>query len=317
MSARDSGRALAVLVPLVLLGLAACGNGRGASSSTVGRSPSTRSAEPASRANPWSVPVRAVAATTADSGTIVARLARSGPAVALLYEFGTPVYEADARTPRRRVGCTRPWGTCDLENTPVPLPDDARPAPGSDGALVVEDRDARKAYEFFEARRLPDGNWTTGWGSVTPLDGDGRKGETGSGTSLLAGLIRTDEVRTGRIDHALQLASTFTCPDRTVYPAVKTDGDDVRPDCLPMGSHLQLDPSVDVAALPGLGSAERAVAVAWQRYGGYVQNSAGAPLVVGFENPAGEADPYPAAGLPYDYAALSGIPIDRLRVVTP
>jgi hypothetical protein len=314
MSARVDGRAPAAAVVVVLLALAACGNNRSAPSSPVRPAASAR---PAAPANAWTVPVRAGAAATADSGTLVARLARSGPPVALLYEFGTPVFEADARTPRRTVNCTRPWGVCDLQGIPVPLPDEARPAPGSDGALVVEDRDARRAYEFFEARRLPDGNWTTGWGSVTPLDGDGRKGETGSGTSLLAGLVRTDEVRAGRIDHALQLASAFTCRDRVVYPAVKTDGDEVRPDCLPMGARLQLDPSVDVAALPGLGPAERAVAVAWQRYGGYVQNSAGAPLVVGFENPAGEDDPYPKAGLPYDYAALAGIPLDRLLVVAP
>jgi hypothetical protein len=301
MSRRERGFASAVLTLAVLLPAAGCGNSR-------------QSPRPAS---PWSEPVPAGAEVTPDSAGLVGRLARSGPPVADLYEFGTPVFEADEHTPRHAVRCTRPWGVCELQAAPVPLPDDARPSPGSDAALVVEDRKAGKAYEFWQARRLPDGNWTTGWGSVTALDGDGRQGETGSGTSLLAGLIRTDEIRAGRIDHALQLASAFTCRDRTVYPAVKTDGQDTRPDCLPMGTHLQLDPTLDVAALPGLGTAERAIATAWQRYGGFVQNSAGAPLVVGFQNPAGEPDPYPGAGLPYDYAALSGIPLSRLRVVAP
>lgn len=133
--------------------------------------------------------------------------------------------------------------------------------------------------------------------------------------SLLAGLIRTSEIQSGHIDHALAFASKFTCRDKFLYPAIKTDGKDTAADCLPMGTRIQLDPGVDVKSLPGLFPAERAIAVALQRYGGYVINSAGAPLVIGFQNPADGVNPYPAAGLHYDYAALPGIPMNRLRVV--
>jgi len=266
-------------------------------------------------ANAWRQVVPAGSATAPNSSALVARLARGGPAVADLYEFGTPVFDAVAGTPQRSVRCTLRWGTCTPETQPVPIPDDAHPAPGSDGAMVVTDRATDSAYEFYKAKRLGDGNWSTGWASRTVLDGDGRSGETGSGTSLLSGLVRTDEIRAGRIDHALQLASSYTCRSGVEYPAVKTDGHDDAPDCLPMGSRLQLDPALDVDTLPGLGAGERMIARAWQRYGAFVQNSAGAPLVVGFENPAGKPDPYPAAGLAYDYAPLRTIPLDKLRKV--
>ncbi|MDQ1650349.1 MAG: hypothetical protein QOG60_2406, partial [Frankiaceae bacterium] len=83
MSARNASRAVgvAVVAVAVLLALAACGSNRSAPSSPVRPAASAR---PAAPANAWTVPVRAGAAATADRGTLVARLARSGPPVALL-----------------------------------------------------------------------------------------------------------------------------------------------------------------------------------------------------------------------------------------
>ena len=34
-------------------------------------------------------------------------------------------------------------------------------------------------------------------------------------------------------------------------PAIKTDGDSTRPDCLPDGARLQLDPAIDVSKIAG------------------------------------------------------------------
>jgi hypothetical protein len=265
--------------------------------------------------SPFNTPVAAHAATAATSSQLLAQIVRAGAPVADLYEFGTPIFESTKSSPQRRIRCTDPQYACELPHALVRIPDNARPAPGSDGAMVVIDPSTHTGYEFWQAARQPDGSWTATSASRVSLDGDGRHGGTGSGISLLAGLIRTSEIQSGRIDHALALASKFTCRDRSVYPAVKTDGRDTAADCLPMGARIQLDPSVDVNALPGLFPAERAVAVALQRYGGYVINSAGAPLIIGFQNPADGVNPYPAAGLHYDYAALSGIPMNRLRVV--
>jgi hypothetical protein len=82
---------------------------------------------------------------------------------------------------------------------------------------------------------------------AVPFEGQG----TGSGLSILAGLIRPDEVRAGRIDHALRFS--YSAPDFTSEvraPAIKTDQpkdtqtrDPVS--AIDMGTRLQLDPDVD------------------------------------------------------------------------
>ena len=302
-------RARALAMALVLLVCAACAAG---SADANARRDGTSCAPD----SPFNTAISAHPTLAPNSARLVRELVRSGPPVANLYEFGTPVFEADRTSPRTTVRCTDPELPCELAHESVPIPDNARPAPGADAAMVVVDRSTQTSYEFFRAQRQPDGSWTAASTSRVALTGDGRHGQTGAGISLLAGLIRTFEIQTGRIQHALDFASQFTCRATFVYPAVKTDGSADQPDCLPMGTRLQLDPAVDVNRLPGLSLAERAIAVALQRYGGYLRNSAATPLAIGFQSPIGEADPYPGAGLKYDYAGLSNIPWNRLRVVT-
>jgi hypothetical protein len=83
----------------------------------------------------------------------------------------------------------------------------------------------------------------------------------------LAGLIRPWEVEAGRIEHALAFGYTLSRLDRCVWPASKTDGDDDRPDAIPQGARLRLDPAVDVNAIAGLDAAGRVIARALQEYG--------------------------------------------------
>ena len=104
---------------------------------------------------------------------------------------------------------------------------------------------------------------------------------TGSGLSILAGLIRPDEVRLGRINHALRFAysaSDFTNGYRA--PAVRTDqpkGTSTRnaATAMDMGMRLQLDPAVNCATRTVPGKSEtsnetrylRMVCRALQEYG--------------------------------------------------
>ena len=111
----------------------------------------------------------------------------------------------------------------------------------------------------------------------TPFRGQG----TGSGLSIMAGLIRPEEVRRGQIDHALRFAySAADFSNRFRAPAIKTDqpnGTSTRnpATAMDMGMRLQLDPSVNCQArtVPGKadGSLEtrylRMLCTALQRYG--------------------------------------------------
>ncbi|SDH06348.1 hypothetical protein [Pseudonocardia oroxyli] len=270
----------------------------------------------------WNTPIAADAGVDPNSDRLITGVTYERMLHAGMAEFGLPLYRADADTPRHTVTCTidEEWGGCPFDGVEVPIPDDARPQYGSDGAMVVVDEATGKNYEFWQARRTATG-WVTSFGAITDLDGSGWQGQaTGSGASRLAGVIRLSEIEAGEIPHALALQSYNVCKDVFRAPALKTDGRSGRPDCLPEGARLQLDPTLDVAALPGLTPAARAVAEAMQRYGGYVMDVSAAPLSVGFERApdAGPSEPgavYRAAGMRWDYDGMEQIPWDRLRVL--
>jgi hypothetical protein len=181
--------------------------------------------------------------------------------------------------------------------------------------MIVVDWSRHEGYEFWQARRDRAG-WIASWGEVVDLDGDGTgTGATGARVPTLAGVVRTYEIERGRIDHALVFSSDNAC--RTVYrhPASKTDGTSDRSDCIPQGARVQLDPSIDVDAIPGLTFGERAVARALQVYGAYCRDSGGARMAFIFQDPAGGPDPYPQAGLAHDYDHMPHIPWSKLRVL--
>ena len=237
------------------------------------------------------------------------------PGIANLYRYGVPIYEADASTPRYSVNCLRDWGVCGLQREPVPVPRGAVPSPGTDGAMVVVDSSTRRSFEFYKAERRLDGGWQAAWGDMVDLDGRGTPGgAVGAGVSRLAGVVRAKEIAHGQIDHALVFSTDNACIETYRYPASKTDGRSRRPDCIPEGARIQLDPTVDVGAL-GLPPAERAVARALQTYGAYAIDNGGAEMAFIFENPEGEADPYSAVGLKGDYWAMDAIPWQSLRLL--
>jgi len=267
----------------------------------------------------WNDPIPDNPQLDAGSAAIAAYLSADGYGHANLYEYGVPVYEAGSSTPRHRVECRSDWGPCGLEEEPVPIPDGARPAPGSDGAMVVIDRSTNRSYDFWQARQLPDGSWTASWGGVVDTSGDGYTpgaGQTGAGVPRLAGVVRTFEIEQGYIGHALVFSTDNACgEDDFRYPASKSDGYSERPDCIPQGARIQLDPGIDIAAIPDITPAEKTVARALQTHGAYAIDNGGARMAFIFETPLREQDPYQGMGFTYDYFRLDHIPWADLRVL--
>lgn len=269
---------------------------------------------------PFSTPVPADAAVDPGSEAMIARIARDHALFANLVEFAIPIYVAAADTPRVSVACTMDWGTCPFDGVGVPIPDGARPHSGSDGAMVVVDPASRQVFEFWQAAPRGGGQWTTSWGAINSLDGSGWGGNsTAAGASRLAGVIQIDEIAAGSIPHALAIQSDSTCAGTFRPPALKTDGHSTRPDCIPEGARIRLDPAVDVNALK-VSPAARAVARALQTYGAFIVDSGGAPMSVSFQlDPSAKGDfigsVYEKAGLQGDYDGLKGIPYDRLQVL--
>lgn len=269
--------------------------------------------------SPWRQQIPPKPSIDPNSAAMIAGIQSERALHANLVEFGIPIYQAPADRSGHSVMCTGDdWGACPFSEVSVPIPPEAAPNSGSDGAMVVVDESSSKVYEFWRAAKHGD-RWSSQWGAVNSLSGSGWGGSsTGSGASRLAGVIRVDEIAAGNIPHALALQTSNAC--KTFRPpAIKADGTSGRPDCIPEGARLQLDPGVDLHAL-GLSKGERAVATAMQRYGGYVVDVGGAPLSVSFEldRSAAAGTPgktYQDAGFRWDYDAMERVPWEKLRVL--
>ena len=176
-------------------------------------------------------------------------------------------------------------------------------------------------HEFWQAQHTSAG-WSVSWGAINELTGSGWGGNaTGSGASRLAGIIRVGEIKAGDIPHALSMQSSNACAGVHRLPALKTDGESNRSDCLPEGTRLQLDPSIDLAKIPGISKAELAVGRALQTYGAYIMDKGAGRLSVTFElardaSPSTPGSVYRAAGLRWDYYGMPHLPWSKLRVLT-
>ncbi|HEX3051285.1 MAG TPA: hypothetical protein VHP83_11565 [Aggregatilineaceae bacterium] len=155
---------------------------------------------------------------------------------------------------------------------PYPIPADAliEGGPDSDGDrhVIVLDQDNCILYELYNAWPQPDGSWEADAGAIFPLDSYDLRPDTwtsadAAGLPILPGLVRYDEVASGRITHALR----FTVPDTRrayIWPArhyASSLTDDEYP---PMGQRFRLKAGYD---LSGLSPDAQVIARAMQEYG--------------------------------------------------
>ncbi|EHB55962.1 hypothetical protein MycrhDRAFT_3156 [Mycolicibacterium rhodesiae JS60] len=269
--------------------------------------------------SPWRQLIPSDVELDRNSDAMIAAVQRERALNANLVEYAIPIYEVGPATPSYSVKCTEYTNSiCPFAGWPVLVPDGAIPSTGTDGAMVTVDAASGTIFEFWRAVRKGE-EWSASFGAVNSLRGSGWGGmSTGSGASRLGGVIRVSEIKAGVIMHAVALATDNAC--KTFRPpALKSDGDSVRDDCLPEGALLQLDPSLDLSKL-NLTPGERAVAVALQRYGGYVMDVAGTSLCVIFERdasagPGSIGETYTKAGFRWDYDAMEHVPWEKLRVL--
>ena len=210
-----------------------------------------------------------------DSAAIVASI---GLEEGLHADFGSGTYEGrpigipfdvvSRRTPRSRVR----FGYADeSDRVRYPIPrgvhvEGGRSADGDRHALLL-DRDRCRLYELFDLRGGP-GAWTAGSGATwdlrsTRLRPAGWTSADAAGLPILPLLARYDEVRRGRIDHALRV--TVRRSRRAyVHPARHFASDSDDPSLPRMGERLRLKRGVDLGGLP---RQARVVARALKRHG--------------------------------------------------
>lgn len=204
----------------------------------------------------------------------------------------------------------------------VPMPADARPATGTDGELSIWSPSSDQLWEFWKAEKAADGTWSACWGGriddVSSGDGrfSGAFGATATGLPNAGGAVRYDEIRRGRVDHAISLIipNPAVASDYS-WPALRSDGVDTNPDALPEGTRLRLDPALDVTSL-GLGPAATTIAGAAQKYGFVVVDRGGSVSVLAEQVDAAKGlDPWRQLLGGPDYAVMTGFPWSKLQVV--
>jgi hypothetical protein len=211
--------------------------------------------------------------------------------------IGIPFDVVSRRTSRSRVRFEYA-GESDRVRYPIPGNVHIEGGANADGdrhALLL-DRDACRLYELFALRR-EGSDWTAGSGATwnlrsTRLRPAGWTSADAAGLPILPLLARYDEVRRGRIDHALRV--TVSRSRRAyVYPARHFASSLTDPALPRMGERLRLKASVDVSRLP---RQARVVARALKRYGLIVADNGSDWYVSGAPDPGWDNDQLHALG---------------------
>ncbi len=140
---------------------------------------------------------------------------------------------------------------------------------GSDGdrhAIVVE-RSRCRLYETW-ATRVRAGRWRAGSGATWSLRSnalrpDGWTSADAAGLPILPGLLRWNEVRNGRVDHAIRFTTDVTSR-RHVWPARHDAGSRDSMRFPPMGARFRMKRSFSAARF---GARARVVITAMKKYG--------------------------------------------------
>jgi hypothetical protein len=189
---------------------------------------------------------------------------------------------------------------------PYPVPPDAPVEAGDDQHVLVIDGGNCKLYELYHAERSGDG-WNAGSGAVFDLLSDRLRPETwtsadAAGLPIFAGLVRYDEVKSGRITHALRFTVEQSSPGY-IYPATHNASNSDDPGAPPMGLRMRMRADYD---LSGISGDARVIAEALKTYGMIVADNGTSWFITGATDSRWNDD---------DLDQLKGIPSSAFEVV--
>lgn len=232
------------------------------------------------------------------------------------------------------------WGETALNGSlPVPMGSlltNSIPT-GYDGYLVIIDEINGVEIDIWQATQ--SGGHLTGctWGDVYSLTGDALhsvSGPTtagvgrGSGFAVSPLVILDSELKAGVIPHPIGFSCKFTLTASDpsggfVSPALKSDGVTLAtavPPGIPVGTRVQLDPTINLSAITGITPTELMIGVAFQQYGGYVYDTGGTNISIGVQTDTTAIQQYGSSYLDtngvWDYYNMPHIPWTSLRVLS-
>lgn len=161
------------------------------------------------------------------------------------------------------------------ESDPGPFPIPARPViePAEDGHLLILQTGACRLFEIYQAKR--QGNSWTGSSTAifdlrsNALRPDGWTSADAAGLPILPGLLRYEEVKSGKIQHAVRMTVPKT--DRAyVWPARHFASSSADPSLPPMGLRFRLRREFDTGSFS---PQAQVILVALKKYGALVADN--------------------------------------------
>jgi hypothetical protein len=245
--------------------------------------------------NPWNEPVAGLPVAS-HSAQMIANIGLNAP---VMPDFGSPVYKGEVpigdpitvvvnRT--RWVHVHFRWPSQSNRGM-YPLPRHVHIQGGANASgdrhVIVVDRQNCRDYELWRAFPHDGGRWwSAGAGAIFNLRSDrmrpaGWTSADAAGLSMLAGLPRYSEVKSGAIDHALRFSAPCTAR-RYVYPARHWAYSCSGRWLPPMGARIRLKASVSIAGMP---DQARVIAQALKTYGLILADNGGPWEIQGAPNP--------------------------------
>jgi hypothetical protein len=343
---RRNARGVSVLAALALSltstsGLLVAPEEAGAAGSSTDRHRPTNGF---ARSGPWNTKLPPHVPLAPNSAAIVANIKQDKDENFQVWAFNThtwssPIYTVGRHTPRLR------WTFSDCLDLPhlapviadtlssVPTPPGMLVSQGTDDTVAIYQPSTDTYWDFWRAEQDADGNWSACWGgkienySRNPGIFTNPLGAAATGLPFGAFLIRIDELRRGRIDHALNIQTVRVQANCNSWPANRNDGNTEGVDFACEGQRFRLDPTFDVNTLRS--PAARTIAKAMQEYGLIMSDKSGS-LATQAEDPrpymehTGGVNPYhlltdPADEIPdddsYTWLTLADIPVERLQAL--
>jgi hypothetical protein len=152
------------------------------------------------------------------------------------------------------------------DHVAYPLGSDTRIEDGSDAHALVVDSSTCKLYETWDTASTPTG-WTAGSGAVYDLRSNalrpnGWTSADAAGLPILPGLLRYDEVESGKVDHAIRF--TVSRSDASHLWPARHDAGSSNANLPPMGARFRLKANYSTR---GLRADTVAVLNAMKKYG--------------------------------------------------
>lgn len=166
-------------------------------------------------------------------------------------DYGIPYTVVDSSTPK--VPVTAEYAD-ESDAGPYPIPANVPIEKGSDRHALIIQKDECKLYELYDAVKN-NGAWEVGSAAIFDLRSNALRPDywtsaDAAGLPIFPGLVRYDEVKSGKITHALRFTVSET-QRAFIHPATHFASDGTDSSLPPMGLRLRLKADFDTSRFTG------------------------------------------------------------------